>query len=155
MSNNNLSLQMFDVGLDYMTTAARAGDVPSMLYLAKAHDTGLNLGSDRKVCDLWARLAQLKPKFKTLKKKLQKKHLKVGVLLFFLSIFHCKSPCLLTKFVFIISRHLWNMNPVLNPSLYCSISPQHYGIFLLWYTCLMSLFTSPDRFSLFIKIEYF
>jgi len=40
--------EMFDVGLDYMTTAARAGDVPSMLYLAKAHDTGLNLGSDRK-----------------------------------------------------------------------------------------------------------
>ena len=40
---------MFDVGLDYMTTAARAGDVPSMLYLAKAYDTGLNLGSDRKV----------------------------------------------------------------------------------------------------------
>ena len=38
-----------DIGLDYMTTAATAGDVNSILYLANAFDTGLNLGSVRKV----------------------------------------------------------------------------------------------------------
>jgi len=36
--------QMLDIGLDYMTTAARSGDVSCALYLAKAYDTGLNLG---------------------------------------------------------------------------------------------------------------
>ena len=34
-----------DIGLDYMTSAARQGDTASMLYLAKAFDTGNNLGS--------------------------------------------------------------------------------------------------------------
>ena len=34
-----------DVGLDYMISAARQGDTSSMLYLAKAFDTGDNLGS--------------------------------------------------------------------------------------------------------------
>jgi len=37
-----------DIGLDYMVTAARNGDVHSMLYLAKAFDCGLNLGKARK-----------------------------------------------------------------------------------------------------------
>ena len=41
--------EMEDIGLDYMTSAATAGDVNSILYLAHAFDTGLNLGSDRKV----------------------------------------------------------------------------------------------------------
>jgi len=36
--------EMVDIGLDYMTTAARSGDVNSAVYLAKAYDTGLNLG---------------------------------------------------------------------------------------------------------------
>ncbi|XP_023331377.1 eukaryotic elongation factor 2 kinase isoform X3 [Eurytemora carolleeae] len=36
-----------DIGLDYMTQAARMGDPGSALYLAKAYDSGLNLGSDR------------------------------------------------------------------------------------------------------------
>ena len=40
---------MEDIGLDYMTSAARQGDLGSVLYLASAYDTGLNLGSDRKV----------------------------------------------------------------------------------------------------------
>ena len=34
-----------DIGLDYMISAARQGDTASMLYLAKAFDTGDNLGS--------------------------------------------------------------------------------------------------------------
>ena len=34
-----------DIGLDYMISAARQGDTASMLYLAKAFDTGTNLGS--------------------------------------------------------------------------------------------------------------
>ena len=34
-----------DIGLDYMISAARQGDTASMLYLAKAFDTGNNLGS--------------------------------------------------------------------------------------------------------------
>jgi hypothetical protein len=42
-------LQLEDIGLDYMTSAARQGDLGSVLYLASAFDTGLNLGSDRKV----------------------------------------------------------------------------------------------------------
>lgn len=36
-----------DIGLDYIVRAARQGDSTSMLYLAQAYDTGLNLGSDR------------------------------------------------------------------------------------------------------------
>jgi len=36
-----------DAGLDYMTTAARKGDVQSILFLAKAYDSGLNLGTVR------------------------------------------------------------------------------------------------------------
>jgi len=40
--------QMIDIGLDYMLMAANAGDPGSVLYLAKAFDTGHNLGSDRK-----------------------------------------------------------------------------------------------------------
>ncbi len=40
------------MGLDYMTSAARLGDLGSVLYLASAYDTGLNLGTDRKVSDL-------------------------------------------------------------------------------------------------------
>eukprot|EP00088_Acartia_fossae_P000553 TRINITY_DN10225_c1_g1_i4.p1 TRINITY_DN10225_c1_g1~~TRINITY_DN10225_c1_g1_i4.p1 ORF type:complete len:848 (-),score=112.71 TRINITY_DN10225_c1_g1_i4:515-3031(-) len=40
--------QIDDIGLDYMTRAAHAGDVNSVLYLAKAFDTGHNLGSDRR-----------------------------------------------------------------------------------------------------------
>ena len=36
-----------DIGLDYMVSAARHGDVNSMVYLAKAFDSGLNLGTDR------------------------------------------------------------------------------------------------------------
>lgn len=43
---------MEDIGLDYLTRAANAGDVNSVLYLAKAYDTGLNLGSDRKVIQI-------------------------------------------------------------------------------------------------------
>jgi len=39
-----------DIGLDYMVSAARHGDANSMLYLAKAFDTGLNLGTDRSQC---------------------------------------------------------------------------------------------------------
>ena len=35
--------------MDYMTRAANAGDVTSVLYLARAYDTGLNLGVERKV----------------------------------------------------------------------------------------------------------
>merc|ERR1719334_604907 len=37
-----------DIGLDYVTTAARMGDTGSMVYLAEAYDKGLNLGTDRK-----------------------------------------------------------------------------------------------------------
>ena len=36
-----------DIGLDYMVSSARHGDVNSMVYLAKAFDSGLNLGTDR------------------------------------------------------------------------------------------------------------
>jgi len=36
-----------DAGLDYMTSAARKGDVQSILFLAKAFDSGLNLGTVR------------------------------------------------------------------------------------------------------------
>jgi len=36
-----------DIGLDYMVSAARYGDVSSMVFLAKAFDSGLNLGKDR------------------------------------------------------------------------------------------------------------
>ena len=36
---------ILDVGLDYMIAAARTGDTASKLYLAKAFDTGCNLGS--------------------------------------------------------------------------------------------------------------
>jgi len=36
-----------DVGLDFLVTAARLGDSASMVYLAEAFDTGLNLGTDR------------------------------------------------------------------------------------------------------------
>ncbi len=32
-----------------MTRGANAGDVNSVIYLAKAYDSGLNLGLDRKV----------------------------------------------------------------------------------------------------------
>jgi len=39
--------QMVDIGLDYMRIAALAGDIGSILYLAKAYDSGLNLGTDR------------------------------------------------------------------------------------------------------------
>ena len=42
-------VQIQDIGLDYMTQAARMGDPGSALYLAKAYDSGLNLGSDRQV----------------------------------------------------------------------------------------------------------
>ena len=42
-------IQVEDIGLDYMTSAARQRDLGSVLYLASAYDTGLNLGSDRKV----------------------------------------------------------------------------------------------------------
>ena len=41
--NGNLE----DAGLDYMTSAARKGDVQSILFLAKAFDSGLNLGTVR------------------------------------------------------------------------------------------------------------
>ena len=40
---------MVGVGLDYMMSAARLGDVASMLYLGEAFDTGLNLARDMKV----------------------------------------------------------------------------------------------------------
>jgi len=40
--------QLEDIGLDYMTRGANAGDVNSVIYLAKAYDSGLNLGLDRK-----------------------------------------------------------------------------------------------------------
>ena len=46
---DRLIVQAQDIGLDYMTLAARMGDAGSALYLAKAFDTGLNLGSNRKV----------------------------------------------------------------------------------------------------------
>jgi len=36
-----------DLGLDYMVSAARNGDVNSMIFLAKAFDCGLNLGTER------------------------------------------------------------------------------------------------------------
>ena len=36
-----------DLGLDYMVSAAKKGDVNCMLFLAKAFDCGLNLGSVR------------------------------------------------------------------------------------------------------------
>jgi len=36
-----------DLGLDYMTSAACNGDVNSMLFLARAFDSGLNLGKTR------------------------------------------------------------------------------------------------------------
>jgi len=38
---------MEDIGLDYMVTSAKKGDVPSMIFLAKAFDSGLNLGTAR------------------------------------------------------------------------------------------------------------
>ena len=38
---------MEDTGLDYMVTSARRGDVHSMIFLAKAFDSGLNLGTAR------------------------------------------------------------------------------------------------------------
>ncbi|XP_068100719.1 eukaryotic elongation factor 2 kinase isoform X2 [Hyperolius riggenbachi] len=34
-------------GFDYLLMAAEAGDRPSMIHIARAYDTGLNLGSDR------------------------------------------------------------------------------------------------------------
>jgi len=39
-----------DIGLDYMVSSARHGDANSMLYMARAFDTGLNLGTDRSQC---------------------------------------------------------------------------------------------------------
>ena len=39
-----------DIGLDYMVSSARHGDVNSMVYMAKAFDSGLNLGTDRSQC---------------------------------------------------------------------------------------------------------
>jgi len=36
-----------DEGLDYMTTVAKKGDAPAVLFLAKAFDSGLNLGTVR------------------------------------------------------------------------------------------------------------
>jgi len=39
---------MVDIGLDYMSRAAVQGDLSSILYLARAFDNGLNLGSERK-----------------------------------------------------------------------------------------------------------
>ena len=36
-----------DLGLDYMVSAARNGDTRSIMYLAKAFDSGLNLGQKR------------------------------------------------------------------------------------------------------------
>jgi len=45
--------EMVGVGLDYMMSAARLGDVASMLYLGEAFDTGLNLARDMKAsCSL-------------------------------------------------------------------------------------------------------
>lgn len=38
---------LVDIGLDYIVTAARIGDLESMQYLAEAFDTGYNLGKDR------------------------------------------------------------------------------------------------------------
>jgi len=38
---------MVDAGLDYMTTVARKGDVHSMMFLARAFDSGQNLGTAR------------------------------------------------------------------------------------------------------------
>ena len=59
--------QVEDMGLDYLTSAARQNDLGSVLYLASAYDTGLNLGSDRKVSDpLWPYLVdpEMNPIFK-------------------------------------------------------------------------------------------
>ncbi|KAK2714274.1 hypothetical protein QYM36_008736 [Artemia franciscana] len=39
------SLEHEDIGLDYMTYAAEAGDRAAMIFLAKVYDTGLNLGT--------------------------------------------------------------------------------------------------------------
>ena len=36
-----------DVGLDYMLLAAEAGDRSAMIYMARAFDTGENLGTRR------------------------------------------------------------------------------------------------------------
>ena len=36
-----------DIGMDYMLQAAEAGDRSAMIYVAKAFDTGFNLGSRR------------------------------------------------------------------------------------------------------------
>ena len=36
-----------DRGLDMMQTAAECGDRASILYMAEAYETGLNLGSER------------------------------------------------------------------------------------------------------------
>ena len=36
-----------DIAVDYIVTAARMGDASSMVYLAQAFDSGLNLGTDR------------------------------------------------------------------------------------------------------------
>ena len=43
-----------DLGLDYMVSAARNGDVNSMIFLAKAFDCGLNLGTERSQCYIQA-----------------------------------------------------------------------------------------------------
>ena len=40
---------MVGIGLDYMMSASRLGDVGSTLYLGEAFHTGLNLASDMKV----------------------------------------------------------------------------------------------------------
>jgi len=46
-ANDFVEGSLEDIGLDYMVTSARHGDINATVYLAKAFDSGLNLGTDR------------------------------------------------------------------------------------------------------------
>ena len=41
--------EMEDKGVDYMVMAAQAGDRNAMIFMARAYETGLNLGQKRYV----------------------------------------------------------------------------------------------------------
>jgi len=46
-AEENIKGSLEDIGIDYIVTSARLGDVSSMIYMAQAFDSGYNLGSDR------------------------------------------------------------------------------------------------------------
>jgi len=46
-AEENITGSLEDIGIDYIVTSARLGDVSSMIYMAQAFDSGYNLGSDR------------------------------------------------------------------------------------------------------------